>query len=602
MSNNDHGSVACACENCGNAADGELRGDAAQFRKNRLGRHEGTLVLCELCHECQTRRSEHTNRVVGSDASRRLVVAGPGTGKTYAFREAIRTLPGGTSTLVFTLTNNLVNDLQASLVGIPGREVTANTFHGYCKHLLHTRFESAGLTAEFVYFPDLPLLIEADANLLDLPYDRPGFYRAFANMETSAEMDFYLARGSYYDAAGHDDAVLRVHEHLAEDPAAVPSFDLVIADEFQDFNRLEASFIELLAAQSPIFLAGDDDQALYGFRHASTEFIRQLHADDDRYQNLGLPYCSRCTPAIVEATNAVVDAAEAEGLLDGRIPREYAPYWPDKYEADQTYPRIDVVCCSTRRTTVNLVESRILELAANEGIRGDDVEIAFMVISPERRPDLLRAISKHLLGALDQARFEVSSKTDTETGIDLLEGYRLLRENEESNLGWRIVLAVDPVHDLADIIRAAIETGEPLKCLLPDDYVERHLQSAPEEAEEEPVVEEDAEEAVDQPTKIKVLLTNFLGSKGLAAAHVIIVGMNNGTFPESPSAIRDDEVCRFVVGLTRAKRSCTVVTHKEYVQGRGMVCRPSSFLGWLPEERATVVRYRLAGGQLVEID
>jgi hypothetical protein len=41
----------------------------------------------------------------------------------------------------------------------------------------------------------------------------------------------------------------------------VPSYNQVLVDEFQDFNQLEVSLIDLLAGKSPILLAGDDDQA-----------------------------------------------------------------------------------------------------------------------------------------------------------------------------------------------------------------------------------------------------------------------------------------------------------------------------------------------------
>lgn len=599
------GKPEAVCENCHKPANGDLSGDAAQFRKNRLGRSEGVLVLCELCHECQTRRHEHTELVVSSTASHRLIVAGPGTGKTYTFSETIKGLPTGTRALVFTLTNNLARDLEMSLAGIPNREVAANTFHGYCKRLLHTRFDPAGLTHDFIYFSDLPSLIEADAQFLDLSYTRGSFHEAFANMDTGDKLRFYIDRGSYYDAASHDDAVWRVYDHLADAPGSVPEFDIVIADEFQDFNKLEASFIELLGAKNRILLAGDDDQALYGFRHASTEFIRQLFREDKRYESLSLPYCSRCTPAIVEATNAVVESARAAGLLSGRIPREYLWYWPDKYEEDERYPRIEVAECSARKTAIKFVETRILDLVSAEGTAGDGDAIAFMVIGPGRRPDLLRAIAEHLLAALDQDRFEIITKEESPTEINLLEGYRILREDENSNLGWRVVLAVDPVECVADVIRFSMETGEPLVSLLPEEYVERHLQSAgeeTEETEEESATEEDIEEGDDQPRRIQVVVTNFLGSKGLAASHVVMVGMNNGTFPEVPSGIRDDEVCRFIVGLTRARRSCAVVTHKVFDRDRRItVGRPATFLKWLPEDRAELHRYRLVDGELTEI-
>ena len=229
-----------------------------------------------------------------------------------------------------------------------------------------------------------------------------------------------------------------------------------------------------------------------------------------------------------------------------------------------------------------------------------------MVIGPEKRPDILRAIADHLLAHLHQERFEVVSKEEITTSIDLLEGYRILREDDRSNLGWRIVLTVDPIDELARVIRTTVDSGEPLKRLLPVEYVERHLAAAGEESDErvdeEASIEEDVDKEAEQEPRIKVLVTNFLGSKGLDADHVILVGMNDRTFPEVPTAIKEDEVCRFIVGLTRAKRSCAVVTHKEfdYVQ-RIMVGRPSTFLRWLPAERTNERHYRLGGGRLSEI-
>ena len=133
----------------------------------------------------------------------------------------------------------------------------------------------------------------------------------------------------------------------------------MIADEFQDFNKLEASFIELFGTENRILLAGDDDQGLVRLSPRERGVHPAVASRDDRYETLELPYCSRCTSAIVEATNAVVDAATRSGLLGTRISREYSSYWPDKYEEDQKHPRIDVVGCSSRRALMKFVETRI---------------------------------------------------------------------------------------------------------------------------------------------------------------------------------------------------------------------------------------------------
>jgi len=57
-----------------------------------------------------------------------------------------------------------------------------------------------------------------------------------------------------------------------------------------------------------------------------------------------------------------------------------------------------------------------------------------------------------------------------------------------------------------------------------------------------------------------VLCTTLVGAKGLACQHAFIVGMNNGHFPHNPSNITEREVCQLIVGLTRARKQCSLVS------------------------------------------
>jgi DNA helicase-2/ATP-dependent DNA helicase PcrA len=50
----------------------------------------------------------------------------------------------------------------------------------------------------------------------------------------------------------------------------------IIVDEFQDINRLDFSLIQLLAEKSALVVTGDDDQAIYGFRGCSPDYIINL--------------------------------------------------------------------------------------------------------------------------------------------------------------------------------------------------------------------------------------------------------------------------------------------------------------------------------------
>ena len=98
-----------------------------------------------------------------------------------------------------------------------------------------------------------------------------------------------LELGNYYNAVSHTDLVHRVLTHFTEHEDSIPTYPLIVVDEYQDFSLLETSFLALLATKSKVLVAGDDDQALYDFKGASSRFIRELHAGGE-YNNFELPY------------------------------------------------------------------------------------------------------------------------------------------------------------------------------------------------------------------------------------------------------------------------------------------------------------------------
>ncbi len=55
-------------------------------------------------------------------------------------------------------------------------------------------------------------------------------------------------------------------EYARKYPNKIPVFDLILVDEFQDFNETESEFVDLLAQKNEIVIVGDDDQTLYGFK------------------------------------------------------------------------------------------------------------------------------------------------------------------------------------------------------------------------------------------------------------------------------------------------------------------------------------------------
>jgi superfamily I DNA/RNA helicase len=217
-----------------------------------------------------------TDAILNSPAAKKVVVAGPGTGKTYLFRKILERFDDQ-DTLVLTFINNLKNDLERDL----GELAHVFTFHGYCRHLLHKHPSlRLGLSDHFEYFPPLVLLVKRDWEILK-GTEAPPFDGLMRDLVLPDITNFYLERADYYDAVSFDDSVFRVYNRLIESPDQIEKYTMLLVDEYQDFNQLEVSFIDLLATRSPTLIAGDDDQALYSMRNSSAQHIRDAHLSSD---------------------------------------------------------------------------------------------------------------------------------------------------------------------------------------------------------------------------------------------------------------------------------------------------------------------------------
>lgn len=84
-------------------------------------------------------------------------------------------------------------------------------------------------------------------------------------------------------------------------------YPFILIDEFQDINSVQYDIVKLLAKpENNIFIVGDDDQSIYGFRGARPDIMQQFLKD---YKNaiqyvLGINY--RCCDSVVEASNRLI--------------------------------------------------------------------------------------------------------------------------------------------------------------------------------------------------------------------------------------------------------------------------------------------------------
>jgi superfamily I DNA/RNA helicase len=517
--------------------------------------------------------NEAIDRILASESRRKLVVAGPGAGKTTLFRKLLDKAAGDCKQrLVLTFINNLKADLDRDL----GDIAEVFTLHGYCQHLLHRHAGlRTGLSANFVCYPGLVSLIKRDWQWLQKS-DSPKFVEMMRDLECSAEHDaFYTARANYYDAVDFDDSVHRTCQQLAANLSLVPAYELVLIDEFQDFNTVEASVIDLLAERNCIVIAGDDDQALYSqLRGASWDHIRAYH-ESGQYEIFELPFCMRCPEVIVAAVNDVIQKARDGKKLQGRIAKPYRYYEPAKGEDSRRYPKIELVETSVQRGNANYF-GRYIEQSI-QTVPDHDVKSA----AEKNEPVALIIGSNPYRRQVEEHLMEVGLlSADEQVGLtDQERAFEILIQNAQSNLGWRIMLAQGDDNMARDWIRSAAENGVQLFEVISNDYCAAVLRRAQAWAANRPPGK--AREA-DHAAPPKVKVTSFEGAKGLSAQYVFLIGMHSGEIPRNAAAVQDIEICRFLVGMTRTKKKCSILVTNRF--GQEYKTR-SEFLSWISPER-----------------
>ncbi|MEL5848552.1 MAG: UvrD-helicase domain-containing protein, partial [Candidatus Igneacidithiobacillus chanchocoensis] len=275
-----------------------------------------------------------------------LVLAGAGSGKTRVLTSRIAHLleegahPG--QILAVTFTNKAAQSMRqrlAQLVQIDLRGLWMGTFHGIAHRLLRLHHGLVGLPAPFQVLDadDSQRLIRRA--LKDLGLDD----KYWNPRQLAARIGRWKDGGIAPDDLRRDpsvpEAVLAVYQQyelLKERAGAVDFADLlllalrlwqdkallaqyqdrfqhVLVDEFQDTNAVQYQWLHALAAHGQIFVVGDDDQSIYGWRGAEVENIFRFSQDYPGARLVRLEQNYRSTAPILAAANAVI-AHNAERL------------------------------------------------------------------------------------------------------------------------------------------------------------------------------------------------------------------------------------------------------------------------------------------------
>jgi DNA helicase-2/ATP-dependent DNA helicase PcrA len=274
-----------------------------------------------------------------------LVVAGAGSGKTRVLTHRIAYLlatgaarPG--EILAITFTNKAAAEMRERVGQLVGRSVRAmwvTTFHSSCARMLRADAERLGYSRGFTIYDESDSQRMLKRVMRELGVD-PKRYPARAiknkisgaknqlvDSDTYAEMQgsvfeevvaecfpLYEKRMLEANAMDFDDLLVRtvnaleLFEEVRERWRR--TFRHVLVDEYQDTNHAQYRLLQLLASEhGNLMVVGDEDQSVYGFRHADIRNILDFERDFPEAAVVKLEQNYRSTQTILSAANAVVE-------------------------------------------------------------------------------------------------------------------------------------------------------------------------------------------------------------------------------------------------------------------------------------------------------
>ena len=309
------------------------------------------------------------------------VLAGPGSGKTLTVVNRIRYLIEKCNVrpeeiLVVTFTRYAAAEMRSRLAALMGRKnipVTAGTFHGIYYGILKWayKFDSRNILSEEEKYQILRSVISGQ----DLEvFDEEDFLKDIAEeigriknnrlpleefvsakVDAGAFREIYRAyeeRRKSLRKIDFDDMLVVCYELFRSRPDILAmwqkKFRYILVDEFQDINRVQYDVIRMLALpENNLYVVGDDDQAIYGFRGADSELMFQFLKDYPDAEQIVLGTNYRSTGNIVKNSlkvishnkrrfqkklTAVKDRGKCLHVQELKDPAEEAEYVADQIE------------------------------------------------------------------------------------------------------------------------------------------------------------------------------------------------------------------------------------------------------------------------------
>jgi len=260
---------------------------------------------------------EFQQKAVESAHNQLLIIAGPGSGKTTVLTQRIAHLISDKNIapqncLAITFTRKAAQEMRERLAKISEEKaklLNIHTFHSLCFSILKENYERAGLSQDFTVMSEQEKALHNDEKILE-------------------------------NALGFDDLIQLSVKLLTENEDILNlyrnRFQYNFVDEYQDIDENQYKLIRLLVPENGnIFVIGDPNQAIYGFRGGDAKFFNNFTEDYPSTQIINLKNNYRSTNCIVDASNQMINSFNIISMYDKpheKITIHTAP--SDKAEAE----------------------------------------------------------------------------------------------------------------------------------------------------------------------------------------------------------------------------------------------------------------------------
>jgi DNA helicase II / ATP-dependent DNA helicase PcrA len=581
-----------------------------------------------------------------------LILAGAGSGKTRVLTHRIAHLVGTGQArpgeiLAITFTNKAAQEMRErveALVGGRARAMWVMTFHSACARMLRSDADKLGYTRGFTIYDEQDSLRLVKNCIEELDVDPKRFaprgirrqisdaknglldaeaYRIKVSTffeQTAADVyELYEQRLHSANAMDFDDLLFRCVNLFELFPEVRDryrrSFRHVLVDEYQDTNRAQYRWLQLLSEEHRnLCVVGDDDQSIYRFRGADIRNILDFEDDFPDAQVVKLEQNYRSTQTILNASNAVIsnnrarkdkflwsELGEGEPVHVRELEDEHAEarFVVSEIErlVDEGESRDEIAVFYRTNAQSRVLEDMLVRYGVGYQVIGgtrfyeraeikDALAYLTMLVNPSDTVAFGRIVNspRRGIGNTSQARITNYASTLGEPVWDVAAA-----PNAVPGLGTAAVKAVDRFMSVMQRLRERADGGAGLGDLLSETLEETGYTDAlrAERTVESQVRLENLEELVGVAREYDaqaeegsveeflqqialfseqdnlrdeqgiVTLMTMHNAKGLEFGIVFIIGLEDGVFPHMraiESGDLEEERRLAYVGITRAKR------------------------------------------------